>query len=400
MKLTSSFLRTELPIYAVTFTNMSHFVLTVGMSSLIRAFPGTRAGVLMYLLTITTIAGIAGGFVFSVLTKRFSKKDLLLAGLALGCVCASMYLFFPTKLPLLFVAGAGQGLTCGFISTAFPLLVNIHVEEGERNRVLGFGSGIMQFGRLITLLIGGFLASIRWNYIYFTYAFMLAAFILTAFLLPQDKPAGKERGAGERSGSGDKPGLAGLLKSPGVWQLIVITLLFGIIQFPSTSHVSLYIEGYGLGLPSVTGALTAASCALAGLTGFFFAPIYRLSGTRTFWAAFLAVGAGFICAGLTVSLPSVLLGLALCTVSMSVVVPYAILCAGKVSDEDTAPVVLAMIPALLNLGSFLSPEIVNFLSGAFSDGGPAGAYLCSGLCSVMIAAVVFIMRRRLTCQPG
>lgn len=385
----SPFWRIELPIYAVTFSQMSHFVLTVAMSGLLRAFPGTREGVLIFLLTITTLTGIAGGFIFSLLIRRFSAKNLLLGSLALGCVCAAIYLLFPTRLPLLFIAGGGQGLTCGFVATAFPVLVNTHVAEGERSRVLGFGSGMIQFGRLITLLLSGFLATIRWNYVYFSYAFMLAALIVTAYLLPQDSPSGKVAEAGQGHGPGSR------MRSAGVWQVIGITLLYGIVQFPATTHVSLYIEGYGLGLASTTGMMTSISCALAGVSGFLFAPIYRLTGKRTFWMAFLAVGLGFICAGAVKSLPSIFIGLAFCMVASSVFMPCMLLYASKVSDPATAPVILAMIPALMNLGSFLSPVIVNFLSGAFVDGSPAGAYLCAGVSSVIVAAVLLAVRKRI-----
>jgi MFS family permease len=257
----------------------------------------------------------------------------------------------------------------------------------------------MQFGRLASRLLGGFLAAIKWNYVYITYGFMLAAFLLVAFLLPRDAPAAKNqdsRRKGEPSGGDRGMGAGGsglgALKSPGVWQLIVFTLAFGIVQFPVTSHVSLYIEGYGLGQPSMTGTLTALSCALAGVTGFLFAPVYRMTGKRTMPAAFLAVGVGFVAAGLVVSLPTVFFGLALCTVAMAVFVPYTIICAGTVSDRDTAPLLIAAIPALLNLGSFISPQAMDFLSAAFGDGGPVGAYLYAGILAIIAGAVCALRR--------
>ena len=402
---TAVFFRTELPIYAISFNSAIHFVLSVSMSGLVRAFPGTKESALMYLLTISTISGIAGGFLFSVLVRRFSKKNLSVTALAFGCVCALFFLLFPAQLPLLFFAAAGQGMVSGFIATAFPLLVSAHVEETRRSKVIGIGSGVIQFGRLATLLLGGFLANIRWNRVYIVYVFMAAALLLTVFLLPQDVPIG-QAGAGtgvggERVGGGGSDSLLRrLVKNKGVWQLMAVSTVFGVAQFLSQSHVSLYIEGYGLGLPSTTGTLTAISCGLAGITGLFFASILRFTGNRTFPAAYLLLGLGFICAGVVVSLPSIFLGLAFCMAAMAIFIPYSLLCAGRVSDTETAPLVMAVMPACMNLGSFLSPSIINSLSNVFGDGSPAAAYLCGGVYALVGALILAALSRRLVFSEG
>ena len=384
---TGTFLRIGLPMYAVAFNGSIQFVLSISMAGLISAFPGVRESVLMYLLTITTLMGIVGGFVLSSLVRRFSMKTLTLAGLTAGCVSALAYLLFPTMLPVLFFASGGLGFSGGFVSTAFSLLVNIHVDEENRGRVLGFGSGTMQFGRLAALFLGGFLANIRWNYVLFTYAFMLIAFLLTAFLLPQDTPAGKEHS------SGQKTAIIKLVKSLGVWQLMTITLLYGGIYFLTNSHISLYIEGYGLGLPSITGTLSAVSCGLAGVVGFMFAPIYRALKKHILWVIFFVTGAGFIIAGIIISLPSIFLGIALCTVGIALFLPYFLLCISRNSDRETTPLVIAMMPVFMNIGSFMSPGIINFLVGTFSSGGAAYAYLYGGIFSVVMAFSVLVAKR-------
>ena len=387
------FLHAELPIYAIAFNSATHFVLSVSMNGLLHAFPEVKESILMYLLTIATLTGIAGGFLFSSLVCRFSKKNLTVGGMALGCLCALVFLWFPTRLPLLFIAGGAHGLVSGFIATAFPLLVNDHVQEERRSKVIGFGSGVIQFGRLTTLLLGGFLAGLRWNYVYFAYVFMLAALLIALFLLPPDTPFGK----GNTGWS--KDGLGKLAKNLGVWQLTAITLTFGIVQFPSFSHASLYIEGYGLGPPSMTGSLTSLSCALAGLTGFLFAPIIRVTGKRTYCIAFLAVGIGFICTGTVVSLPSIFGGLVCSTVAAAVFVPYSLLCVNRIADPETAPIVMALIPALMNLGSFLSPLIVNSLGAMIGVGAPADSFLSGGILSITLGLLILAAGHRIVCEP-
>jgi MFS family permease len=379
---------------------MDHFVLAVSMSGLIQSFPGVSKTVLMYLLTVGTLAAVAGSFAFSFLSARYTKKNLSVISLVVGCGCALLYLLFPDRLPVLFAAGAGLGLVSGAIATAFPLLVNVHVRVEERGGVMGTGSGMIQFGRLTTFLLAGFLANIQWNLVYFVYGFMLAALLVIIFLLPQDVLPQKSPGSRSEAGPKGAGGLANpwlkAAKNAGIWQLTAIVLLYGIVQFPASSHISLYIEGYGLGLPSMTGLLTAVSCGLGGFVSVLFAPVYRVTGKRTYFFVFVAIGAGFIFAGSWVSLTAILLGLAFCTAASAICLPYTLLRIPDISDAETVPLITALIPTLINIGSFISPILLNLTASAFGGGTPADIYRYGGILSVGVAVFVFLFGNQMT----
>jgi MFS family permease len=384
--------KTKLAIYAVSFNSMDNFVLSVSMSGLIRAFLGVSENTLMYLLSITTLTAILGGFAFSFLSANFSKKRLTAAGLAVGCAAALIYLLFPTNLPMLFVSSALQGLVSGFVATAFPLLVNAHVRGAERSKVMGIGAGMVQFGRLAAFLVAGFLANLRWNYVYFAYIFMFAAFFLVVFLLPADEPLAS--GQAQKQGKELQREIWGkLAKSKGFLQLMAVALLFGVVNFLASSHVSLYIEGYELGLPSMTGMLTGFSCLLAGVTGLVFAPIYKVTGRRTHVFVFLLIGVGFVVAGSFVGLPFILIAVAFTMIASPIFLTYTLLCVFKVSDDQTAPMVMALVPTLINAGSFLSPIIMNGMAGTFGDGSAASAYLYGGILTIVVGVGLIIFLR-------
>ena len=387
----------ELPIYALSFNSMMHFVLSVSMAGLAQSFPDVSVNVLMYLLSITTLTAIPGGFLVPFLVSRFSKKDIVVVGLAGGCLCALLYLLFPSHLPLLFIAAAGQGIVCGIISTAFPLMVITHVEESHRKRVMGIGVGMIQFGRLSAFFLAGFLAVIRWNLIYLVYTFMLVALILIIFLLPQDRPNSVANASATvgRSGGSARKLLDNLLHNAAVWQFLIITLLYGLTQFLTSSHLSLYIEGYHLGLSTTTGTLSAASYALAGVVGCFFAPIHRLLGKYTVFAVFLIIGVGYAVAGFFISLLGILIALMFCSVAQAVYLPYALMCVDKVSDADTAPTMAAMIPACLNLGSFLSSSLTGFMATTLGLGAPAESYLYIGILSLGLGTIVLLVQKKI-----
>jgi MFS family permease len=389
----SLFLRVELPIYSFSFNSMNNFVLAVSMTGVINAFPDVKESVLLYLLTITTLTAILGGFAFSFLSMKFSKKSLAIATLALGCICATLCLLFPENLALLFTASVGLGLAGGSVATGFPLLVNAHVGEAERSRIMGTGSGMVQFGRLTTFLLAGFLANLRWNYVYFVYIFMLISLLLILFLLPKDTAPTKREADAARAAAPKENMWLSLIKNVGALQIFGAALIFGVINFLSSSHISLYIEGYGLGLPSMTGILTAVSCLLAGITGLLFAPIYRLTGKRTYVVIFLLMGVGFVLAGTIISLPTILIGLAFCLVSTAIFLPYTLLCVFRVADDRTAPTITAMVPTLINAGSFLSPLILNAVASGLGDGSAADAYRFGGIIALAAGIIMLVFSK-------
>jgi hypothetical protein len=258
---------------------------------------------------------------------------------------------------------------------------------------MGTGSGMVQFGRLATFLIAGFLANLKWNYVYFGYGFMLIAFLLVVFLLPADTPNTLRHKSDGQNGHFQKEVWLKLVKNAGFWQLMAITTLFGVVNFLASSHVSLYIEGYGLGRPSMTGILTGFSCAIAGFMGVLFSVIYKRSGNKTHIMVFIIMGIGFVLAGLIVGLPFILIAVAFTMIASAIFLPYTLLCVFKVSDEQTAPMVTALIPTLINAGSFLSPMIMGGLANSAGDGSPATVYLCGGILTLAVGIVLIVVAK-------
>lgn len=380
-------MKAKLSIYAICFNMLIYLVLSVSIAGAVASFPGVDPTVVQYLITVPSLACIVGTFLVPFLGTKLSQKTLSAGAQAISLVGAAMYILFPTNLPLLFVASVILGLAYGVLSTTFPLLVNIHVAEGQRNKVMGIASGMVQFGRLASLMVAGFLGDIKWNYVYFTYVFVLIAFCYLVPCLPPDKPIAKPSGTGKNS-------YGAFFRDPAIWEIAILDFLFGVLYFVISTHLSLYIEGYGLGTASTTGLISSLTCGLAGIVACLFAPIYKITGRYSGLFVFSMLAVGFIVSGLWVSMAGIVIGALCATVAAAVFTPYILAYCTEVTTPETNPMAVSIAVGCLSVGFFIAPAVANTVSGVLADGSPASVYLINGIGAAICAVVILVIKTR------
>ncbi len=376
-------MKAKLSIYAICFNMLIYLVLSVSIAGAAEAFPGAGETAIQYLLTVPSLACIAGTFLVPVLSMRLSQKALSVGAQASSLVGAAIFILFPMNLPILYAAGFIMGIAYGVLATTFPLLVNIHIAEGKRNHVMGIASGMVQFGRLASLMIAGFLGDIRWNYVYFTYVLIIASLCVLIPCLPKDRPMPK---ASEKNLS-----YKSFIKNRGVWELATANLVFGMLYFMTNTHVSLYIEGYGFGASSTTGIITSVTCGVAGVVACLFAKIYALTKKRTYLFIFIIMGAGYLAAGAIIALEALLFGILCSTIAASIFTPYVLVRASEAVPAEMVPAAVSVAVAFLSVGFFISPSITNLAAGIFGNGSPAAAYMYGGVASLILAVFILLL---------
>ncbi len=160
-------MKAKLSIYAICFNMLIYLVLSVSIAGAASAFPQAGETAIQYLLTVPSLACILGTLLVPPLSTKLSQRTLSIGAQAVSLIGAVVYLVCPASLALLYGASFIMGLAYGVLATTFPLLVNLHVQKEQRNRVIGIASGMVQFGSLASLFIAGFLGDIRWNFVYF-----------------------------------------------------------------------------------------------------------------------------------------------------------------------------------------------------------------------------------------
>ncbi len=379
-------MKAKLSIYAICFNMLIYLVLSVSIAGAAAAFPGAGETAIQYLLTVPSLACIAGTFLVPILSTRFSQKTLSIGAQAVSLLGAAIYLVYPANLPVLYAAGFIMGIAYGVLATTFPLLVTVHIAENKRNHVMGIASGMVQFGRLASLMIAGFLGDIRWNYVYFTYVLIVASLVILIICLPADTPMPK---ASEKNLS-----YKSFFKNRGIRELATANFIFGMLYFMTNTHVSLYIEGYGFGTASTTGLITSVTCGVAGVVACLFAKIYGITKGKTYMFIFAIMSLGYLAAGAFIALETLLFGILCSTISASIFTPYVLVRSAEVVPAEMVPAAVSVAVAFLSVGFFVSPSITNLMAGVLGNGSPAAAYLYGGAASLVLAALTAWLGRK------
>lgn len=371
-------------IYATCFVTLLYIAPSVCISSMVASFGQARQAAVLSLLTLPSLTSIAGLFLAPVLAKRASLRALNLAALALLTATGLASFACAGSLEVLLALSAVMGVAYGLLNTLFPLLAAAYYQGDELGRVMGVASGMLQLGRVAAMLAGGALAGLGWRYVYLLFLMALAPLAMSFALRRPAPPSGGQpasQGRGLYWGRLLGLGAAGFS--------------FTAVYYISSTHASLYIEGYGLGTAAATGALSALACGLSGLLSLGYSFLRRYTGRFTFALAFLIVAAGYLPAALSPSLGAA--GLAICAslAGMALFYPELMLHITHSAAPGSLPWASALVLACNGLGYTAAPALNGWLAGFLPVGGAAGVFLAAGLVALAAALALAAASRRL-----
>ena len=110
---------------------------------------------------------------------------------------------------------------------------------------------------------------------------------------------------------------------------------------------------------------------------------------------FAVMAAGYLLAGLVVSLPTITAALVGAAAGIALFNPWFMLQVNTAAGQASAPVATSMVLTMINIGYFISP----YLSGALSaliGGGVSSMFLLMGGLSLILSGALFFrsVRRR------
>lgn len=375
-------MKKKIAVMSLCFTTLLYLVLTVAVADLLAAFPDTPQDRVLLVLMLPNLTGILGILAVPVLARYRSSKALSLLGLALLLMGGVMSLAFHASLAVLLAAGCVMGLAYGIISTLYPVLVNAHFAGQERLTVMGLCAGMLQLGRLVSALIGGYLARRQWYDVYWTFGFVVLAFVLVALFLP--------RGQADNPGGGRD---TNSLRSGPVWKLSFFAAAFACFYFIISTDASVYIEGNGLGTSTLTGWLNVLACTVAGVAAAFYGRLSHLSGRFTLASSFGVIGLGYLLAGQWASLAGAVVAFLAGALGIAFFTPWLMTAISDAAGSHHAPVATAMVLTWVNLGYFASPYVIAPL-GRLLGGGSAAAFGASGIAALLFCAITALLCRK------
>lgn len=297
-------------------------------------------------LTIPSLMIIPFSFISSFLTKKISKRSIVLIGLAIyvfGGVGAQFSNTIEVLLAFRLILGAGVGLVMPLSFT----LISDHFQGKERTKMMGYNTAFSNVGGIITMLLAGYLAAFNWSVPFNVYWLGLVIFVLVFFFLPKNEPL-KPR-VGE-----DKP------KMP----LSIIGIALGacgimLAYYAVATNMALYLEQSDLGNSKTAGFVMAFSTVGGMITSMTLVSLQTFFKKYLMPAAVLSMGLAFGLLTITHSIPLILLGVCMVGFGQGIVFPLINVKVLGTVDPRLSDRVISIVSSMIYVGQFLSPVVLD-----------------------------------------
>ena len=330
-------------LFAATLTIMAGATIAPSLPAMREHFSALpQSDVLVRLvLTLPALVVALTSPLMGVLSDRWGRKPLLLAGLVLYVVAGSAG-FVIEQLWLMLLSRALLGVAVAAVMTANTALMADLFQGEARNRILGMQGVFSNAGGTLFLVVGGLLAQQHWHLPFLIY-------LLPVLLLPlvwAQVPAVRAQPPASAAAS--------RLPMNVLWPIYAAAFLTFLLFYLIPTQLPFYLTGRCGASSGVSGLMVA----LTNLIGIFAGLLYvrvgsRLAPVRLGSLAFALLGLGLMLVGLSGSY----LGIGLGVLGLGVGLSFPNLTAWL---TQVAPVAvrgraIGLLSSSLFLGQFMSP---------------------------------------------
>ena len=333
---------------------------------------------------IHALAIVPSLFFASWLTSIFSKKKVLLAGLAIFSVAGMGAVFANSIFSLLFFRiflGIGLGMVIPF-STA---LISDFFDGEEKERMMGLSSSFNMLGAMVALTCSGYLAMISWRLPFLIYGVGIPVLILNLIYLPD---VFQDRGL-EKTVKAAIPGR--------VYPVAGLMFIFCMIFFILTPTMALFLRDNSLGDARMAGLAISFSTIGGFFSGFSLPKTRKLTGKLFFPIMLAIMSMGFWFLYLSSVLGIVFLGSAIIGFANRSIFPVFFLHATRDISREQSVQVTAILSSMIYVGQFTAPIFQKMVGFVFHDSSSRFLYLFVALLTTVTAVALvthYIFKRQ------
>lgn len=343
--------------------------------------PGTSQLSAQLATTFLNLLFVLSALCSNAVAKRFGRRFMVIAGLALLSVVGLLGCVLSVCLPVVYLWSGLLGIGTGLAVPAISSMMVDYYSDEARQKLAGTQTAAVNLGGMLLSFFAGILAAQKWNLAYLIFLAALPVIIPAARVFPKE-----ERQERARSARVHLPRF--------VWLAALQTFLFAILYFAFPTNAALLLAEKGYASSSITGIATAAFMLGGCLFGFVFTPLLRLCKNKTAAAAMVMLAVSYGVIFLTNQLPVLLIAAFLGGGSLSVMFPFFLLgIADRVDASASVAATSLVLCVAPNFGSFLSPAIITTLSDWLGNATVAFRFLLSALLAVLLGAVMFFSSR-------
>ena len=362
----------QVGIYLISILMMGVVGIASAISVIGANFPELSQTDVQTLISIPCIIIIPVTLIVGKLMQVMSKKLLAIIGIILFLIGGLVPAFMTSFLVL------------QVVSTA---LVAENFEGAERDRVQGNLQAFQMLGCAIMVFVGGWLATMGWNTVFYVHIIGSISLIVALVCLPNVKPSAPAKAA--NSAPAEKGKLTGKMW---VWMIIAF-FVFCTGQLYSNGNAYLLTEK-GIGDSAASGLGMAFFCAGGIIMGLLYGKLASALKDYTMGVGFIVMALSYAVMAMAPSIAVFYVGCLIFGLGMSVVMPGVFLNVGNSVGPAAVGMALSIATCVQNFGQFCSPYLFNPIAQAVSGesglANVASFYVAAGIGALL--GVIMLIR--------
>ena len=366
-------------------------------------FSSTSQSMIQSIISVPCLAVLPTTLLAGKLMEIMPKKRLGIVGMLIFLI-GGVAPFALGSLPVILVFRGIFGVGVGIVQAVASALVAENFVGPEREAVQGTMTSAQMLGCAVMVFAGGWLGDIAWNASFLVHGIAVLSLIIAFICLPQVGAPKKDRapkrdeadavafaegpeapGCAESAGGPCRAesGRTRLNKSSWSWAGITFALFIGVQVY--TVYISYVLSEKSIGGAAESGATVAVACIGGFLMGILYGRLAGRAGDLTFAAGLFVMALSYLILAAAGSMAVIYIGGFVYGIAMAICMPAVFVNTANSVDAYSSAMALSITMCAQNLGQFVCPYIMNFVTEA------AGSARPSTLTYLLAAALLFGM---------
>lgn len=360
-------------IMALAFFGMGVGTITPALNAIFVQFNTLPITTLLLVSTLPSLLVIPATIIAgSVAGSKVKYKTLAILGMTLF-VLGGVAPYFATDFTVILIERAVFGIGLGIMSPLANSLVMGLYEGDKLATMTGIVTLAMNIGGMILQYMGGYFASIGWNYSFLPHGLGIISLIMVIFFLPE--PAQVPVTV--------QTELVPKEKLPSkVWITVLVYGIFTLTIYPMLVNMSTLIVNRGLGTTATAGIVLAIFTIGGMLAGSVFGKLFKISNRFVLALGFAIAVAGSLVVVYAGNVYILSVGAFLGGFAMSTLIPGCMMIIGMTAKPAQMAFAVSLFFAGMNLFGFLSTYWIGAIAGITGDAVTAPILVSGGVQAV------------------
>ncbi|MBR0396839.1 MAG: MFS transporter [Eubacterium sp.] len=378
--------RTKIGIYAMAVLMMGIVGVSGSLTVIGAQFPSASQSLIQSIISIPCLAVLPTTLLSGKLMGSMPKKTLGMIGMLIFLI-GGVAPFMLTSLPVILVLRGIFGIGVGIVQAVASALVAENFVGPEREAVQGTMTSAQMLGCAVMVFAGGWLGDIAWNASFLVHGIAVLSLIIAFICLPLVRAPKKDSADVAR-------GKTHLNKSSWSWAGITFLLFIGVQVY--TVYISYVLNEKSIGGAAESGATVAVACIGGFIMGILYGKLAGRAGNLTFAIGLFVMALSYLILALAGSMTAIYTGGFVYGIAMAICMPAAFVNTANSVDAFSSAMALSITMCAQNLGQFVCPYIMNFITGITGSAQPSTlTYLLAAilLAGMGVPAVFWGMRK-------